>query len=103
MNSCGRRWGATAVKWRRVVYEMSSEPTEVPYFRWVITRCVASSVTGLVWWRMSFVQVRRPGGSHVRGVVLTEGKSALRSTLYLPLKVVCPFRGGIGLWCVLWW
>ena len=51
----------------------------------------------LVWWRMSFVEVRRPGGSHVRGIVLTEEKSALHSALHLPLKVVCPLRGGIGL------
>ena len=84
MNSCGRRWGAAALKWHRIVYEMSSGLTEVPYFRWVITRCVFCSVTGLVWWRMSFVEVRKPRGSHVHGFVLTEGKSASRSALHLP-------------------
>jgi len=85
VNSCGRRWGATVLKWCRVVYEISSGQTEVPYFRWVIARCVSCSVTGLVWWRMSFVEVRRPGGSHVCGVVFTEGKSASASALHLPL------------------
>jgi len=103
VNICGRRWGAAALKWCRVVYEMSSGLTEVPYFRLVIAKCVSCSVTSLVWWQMSFVEVRRPGGSHVRGVVLSEGKSALRSVSHLPLKVVRPLRGGIGLWCVLWW
>jgi len=49
------------------------------------------------------VEVRRPGGSRVGGVALTGGKSALRSALHLPLKVVCPLRRGIDLWCVLWW
>jgi len=82
---------------------MSSGPSEVPYFRSTIARYVSCSVTGFVWWRMSFVEVRRPGGSRVHGVVLTVGKSALRSASHLPLKVVCPLRGGIGLWCVLWW
>jgi len=82
---------------------MSSGPTEILYFRCTIARCVSCIVTGSVWWRMSFVEVRRPGGSRVRGVALTRGKSAVRSASHLPLKVVCPLRGGIGLWYVLWY
>ena len=81
---------------------MSSGPTEVPYFRWIIARCVSCGVTGLVWWRMSFVEVRRSGGSGARGAELTAGKSASRSASHLLVKVVCPLRGGIGLLWVLW-
>jgi len=76
---------------------MLSGPTEVPYLRCTIARCVSCCVTGLVWCQMSFVEVRTPVGSHVCGVVLTGRKCALRSTSHLPLKVVFPLRGGIGL------
>jgi len=48
VTSCGMRWGAAVLKWHRVVCEMSSGPTEVPYFRWLIARCIFCSVTGLV-------------------------------------------------------
>ena len=90
VKSWGRRCGAASLKRRRVEYEILSGPTEVLYFRWVIARCVSRGVTGLVWWRMSFVEVRRSGGSGVRGAELTAGKSALRSALHLPVKLVCP-------------
>jgi len=41
VDTCGRRWGAAALKWRRVVYKIFSGPTEVLYFRWVIVKILS--------------------------------------------------------------
>jgi len=60
---------------------MSSGPTDVLYFRCAMARHVSCIVTGLVWWRISFMWVRRSGGRGVRAAELTGGKSAFHFTL----------------------
>jgi len=81
---------------------MSSGPTDVLYFRCAIARCVSCVVTGLVWWHMSLMWVRRSGGRGIHGAVLTGGKSAFRRALHLCPKSNCPSREGMGLLWVLW-
>ena len=81
---------------------MSSGPTDVLYFRCAIARRVSCIVTGLVWWRISLVWVRRSGGRGVCGAVLTEGKSAFCRALHLSPQSDCPSSAGMGLLWVLW-
>jgi len=81
---------------------MLSGPTNVPYFRCAMARRVWCIVTGLVWWRMSLVWVRRSGGRGVCRAVLTGGTSAFRRALHLSPKSDSPLSGGMGLLWVLW-
>jgi len=81
---------------------MSSGSNDVPYFRCAMASHVSCIVTGLVWWHMSLMWVRRSGGRGVRGAVLTGGKSAFRRALHLSPKSDCPSSGGMGLLWVLW-